>query len=474
MSKLLHHWLTISLFILVGVPVLVVTSFLLLTLLPQLESYADAEYRAYTHAVSDRIDGFLLSKAERIEKIAKAIDHLPLSSVSIEHKLDAIIESDTILEALYLLDDTLHVVQIGIQDDDRPIRSNFIGLDFSGRAFVTTAKATMKTTWSDTFLSSSGEMSVAVAIPTRLGVLVGELSLRQLSAFVRAAGGNENIKAMIIDRLGGIIAHPDANIGIQNPRLDNNVLFASALAGKEASGEFDSEGVRYVGMATPIRDLGWIVLVVQPKSVAFAAHRTFLIALIAGSLFSLFVALGVALLLANALKKRFDAFNDHMHAIANGSYGGTIPRFRITEIDELSLSMQRMANSVLERESRLKQNEEKLSSILEGAADAIFIADQHGRYHYVNHSATTLLGYDRDQLLKMSIVDISRPEDLLDIKMHFKALLNKGVLRTEVWLKRKDNSCVEVEMSGTLLPDGSAFGSCRDITERKRAEDTLV
>ena len=473
MSKLLRHWLTISLFILVGVPVLVVTSFLLLTLLPQLESYADAEYRTYTHAVSDRIDGFLLSKAERIEKIAKAIDHLPLSSVSIEHKLDAIIESDTILEALYLLDDTLHVVQTGIQDHDRPIRSNFIGLDFSGRAFVTTAKATMKTTWSDTFLSSSGEVSVAVAIPTSQGVLVGELSLRQLSAFVSGAGGNENIKAMIIDRLGGIIAHPDANKGIQNQRFDNNFLFTSALAGKEASGEFDSEGVRYVGVATPIRDLGWIVLVIQPKSVAFAAYRTFLIALIAGALFSLLVALGVALLLANALKKRFDAFNGHMHAIANGSYGETIPRFRITEIDELSLSMQRMANSVLERESRLKQNEEKLSSILEGAADAILIADRHGSYYYVNQSAAELLGYAHEQLLKMNIRDITPEEDESVIVSQFEKLLAAGLLRCEMWLRHQDNFRIPVELNGTVLPDGSVLSSYRDITERKRAEDTL-
>ena len=162
-----------------------------------------------------------------------------------------------------------------------------------------------------------------------------------------------------------------------------------------------------------------------------------------------------------------------MHAIANGSYGETIPRFRITEIDELSLSMQRMANSVLERESRLKQNEEKLSSILEGAADAILIADRHGSYYYVNQSAAELLGYAHEQLLKMNIRDITPEEDESVIVSQFEKLLAAGLLRCEMWLRHQDNFRIPVELNGTVLPDGSVLSSYRDITERKRAEDTL-
>ena len=473
MSSLLRHWLTISFFVLIGAPVLVVSCFLLLTLLPQLEYYAKTEYLTLTRSVSGRVDRFLLDKAERIEKTLKVIDRLSFLDVAIQQKLDAIVDADTALEGLYLLDDDLYVVQAGVHDHDRALRANFIGLDFSGRNYVRAAKSTGKASWSDTYLSSAGAMSVAVAIPFHQRVLVGEMSLQQLSSFVGGVGSNENTKVMIIDRQRGIIAHADANGSAQNQGFDRGTLLSSALAGHELTGEFDNEGVRYVGMAAPIRDLGWAVMVVQEKSIAFAAQRTLLIALVAGAIFSILVALGVALWLAKVLKKRLDGFNEHMHAIADGNYEKAVPRFRITEIDELSLSMQRMAKSVLERESRLKQNEEKLSSILEGAADAILIADQRGSFHYVNSSATELLGYAHEQLLRMTIRDITPQEDESQTVLQFERLLANGLLRCEMSLKRQDNARIPVELNGAVLADGSVMNSYRDISERRQAESAL-
>ena len=76
--------------------------------------------------------------------------------------------------------------------------------------------------------------------------------------------------------------------------------------------------------------------------------------------------------------------------------------------------MQRMANSVLERESSLKQNEAKLSSVLEGAADAILIADRYRCFNYANQSATQLLGYPQEQLLRMSLDDIAPSANAAD------------------------------------------------------------
>lgn len=164
-------------------------------------------------------------------------------------------------------------------------------------------------------------------------------------------------------------------------RFDNNVLSASALFAGKRPPVNSTAKESLCGHGHTNRDLGCPGHSAEP--VAFAAHRTFLIAFISGAIFSLLVSLGAALSLANALKKRFDAFNENARDCQRQLRKIRSLRFRIAEIDELSLSMQRMANSVLERESRLKQNEEKLSSIPEGAADAIFITDQHGRYHYV-------------------------------------------------------------------------------------------
>ena len=122
---------------------------------------------------------------------------------------------------------------------------------------------------------------------------------------------------------------------------------------------------------------------------------------------------------------------------------------------------------------KLKQNEEKISRIVENASDAIFIADQQGRYQYVNKEATRLLGYTQAQLLCMSIPDVTPPEEASDVELHFKTLMEGKPIRTEIGLKCKNGTIKPVEISATLLPDGNAFGSCRDISERKVVEAEL-
>ena len=41
----------------------------------------------------------------------------------------------------------------------------------------------------------------------------------------------------------------------------------------------------------------------------------------------------------------------------------------------------------------------------------------------------------------------------------------------EIRLNRKDGSDVPLEMNAVTLPDGTVYGSCRDITERKKNEE---
>ena len=473
MANLLRHWLTLSLSLLVGVPVLIVTGFLLLFLVPQLQTHVEAEFRVHSTVVSERVDSFLISSAGNLERLGNDLASLSISDPAIEQKLDALATTEVALAALYLLDSHLRVTQVGLVAPDRAYRSNYIGLDFSGRSYARSAQRSGKVTWSDTYLSTRGEVSVAVAVPLDDRMLVGEMNLRQLSDFVRHLSGSEGLIAIVVDHQGNIVAHPDPTKSLQHERLIGSPLLQTGLAGRMVTGELDIEGLSYVGTVTPISRLGWVALVVQPKSVAFAAQRTVLYSLLSGTLFSLFLALIITFFLARALTSRIRHFSDHMHAVADGNYRAIIPDFQVKELNDLSDSMRRMATSILERESRLMRNEARISSILEGAADAIFISDQQGQYQYVNQQALRLLGYSKDQMLSMNIIDITPVEDLQEVEVMFKGLLAEGALRCELRLKCKNGSIVPVDLNGTLLPDGSVIGSCHDITERKRAEEAL-
>jgi diguanylate cyclase (GGDEF)-like protein/PAS domain S-box-containing protein len=129
--------------------------------------------------------------------------------------------------------------------------------------------------------------------------------------------------------------------------------------------------------------------------------------------------------------------------------------------------------SILASQQALTQSEAKIKGVLEGAADAIFISDQKGNFQYVNDQASTMLGYSPDALLQMTAIDFIPGEELPNMLMQFRQLVSTGSLRAELQLRRKDAQVFPVDFNGTVLPDGSVFGSCRDISERKKTEKAL-
>ena len=198
-SNSLRYWLTFGLSALVGLPVLIVAGLLLAVLLPQLQERFDSEYRALGIAVADRVDALLVRSASAIDRLGNDVAALPDDDPALAQKLDALATTDVAIEALFVLDRQLKVVQAGLDGAERLVRDNYIGADFSGRTYVREALRNNKVAWSDVFLSTRGEASVAVALPLGARVFVGEMNLRQLSEFVRHLGEVEGLAAIIAD-----------------------------------------------------------------------------------------------------------------------------------------------------------------------------------------------------------------------------------------------------------------------------------
>ncbi len=119
-------------------------------------------------------------------------------------------------------------------------------------------------------------------------------------------------------------------------------------------------------------------------------------------------------------------------------------------------------------------NPEKLHRVLfEESPDSLYIADQQGRLMAVNACAIELTGYPRGDLLGMNIANLISPENLARDPIPFEELaLGKYVIK-EYLLLRKDGSLVPVETHARMLSGGHILGITFDITERKRAEETI-
>ena len=126
-------------------------------------------------------------------------------------------------------------------------------------------------------------------------------------------------------------------------------------------------------------------------------------------------------------------------------------------------------------DAALRESENKQRMMLDNAADAVFVADRHENWIYVNDLALSMLGFAREEILGSSIYNLL-PENFRALsKSTFNDRLQKEkLIRQEIRLLKKDGGQVPVEMNAALLPDGSIYGSCRDITSRKEFEAALI
>jgi PAS domain S-box-containing protein len=130
-------------------------------------------------------------------------------------------------------------------------------------------------------------------------------------------------------------------------------------------------------------------------------------------------------------------------------------------------------------EESLRENEEKFRRITENISDLVCEVDAHAKYQYVSPSYQWVLGYSPQDLIGDSLFDRVHPED----RERVIAVFMEGVRTAKdqtvefryqhadgkyVWLRSSGHSLFGVpeEFFGAII-------NSSDITERKRAEETL-
>lgn len=129
---------------------------------------------------------------------------------------------------------------------------------------------------------------------------------------------------------------------------------------------------------------------------------------------------------------------------------------------------------------QLRESEERYSSTIELAAVGIGHIGIDGRFIHVNRQLCEMLGYTREELLGLSIHDVSHPDDRHVTDQH-RAQLFAGEapsLKIEKRYLRKDGEAVWVRITAALKrdPDGKPLydiSVIEDISERKRAEQRV-
>jgi PAS domain S-box-containing protein len=125
--------------------------------------------------------------------------------------------------------------------------------------------------------------------------------------------------------------------------------------------------------------------------------------------------------------------------------------------------------------SQRKKMEEDVKTILRTAMDGFWIVDSKARFLDVNEAYCNIVGYCRDELLRMGIQDVELLETPEVTALHIQKVMDVGSDRFETRHRKKDGGVVDLEVSVNRMTDGSGrlFVFLRDITERKKGEDAL-
>lgn len=168
---------------------------------------------------------------------------------------------------------------------------------------------------------------------------------------------------------------------------------------------------------------------------------------------------------------------EYRYAKADGTYLYFLDRGHI--IRDKNGKAIRMIGSMVDvteiyhAEKELRESEERYRSLIEQASDAILTYSVTGEVHSFNNSVAVMTGYSKEEFSSLGLQDFL-VGNIVENHDKYAELLEGKTIRINRQLKRKDGTLVEVEVTARLLEGGKIIAFGRDITERKRAEETLI
>ena len=129
---------------------------------------------------------------------------------------------------------------------------------------------------------------------------------------------------------------------------------------------------------------------------------------------------------------------------------------------------------------RLQESERRFREVFENAPVGVYVAGPDGRYLQVNAAFSRMVGYSEKELLAMSWLELSHPDDLA-FAIETKRRLWEGTdgkVEVEARYIHRNGNVVWSRMNIALIRDGDgnplhSVIHAEDITERKRADDVL-
>ncbi|MCY7387820.1 MAG: PAS domain S-box protein [Burkholderiales bacterium] len=157
-------------------------------------------------------------------------------------------------------------------------------------------------------------------------------------------------------------------------------------------------------------------------------------------------------------------------------------RHEFLELEQLSLTIRALADSVRSRDLQLSASERKFREAFDLVGIGLTQVDTQGRFLVVNPRFCEMLGYSAEELLGKRFVDITHADDQPSDEAMLHGIVSQGLVlpvNREKRYIRKNGSVLWAQRSGVVVRDAAgkpvyALGSIEDVSNYHAAQATLT
>ncbi len=196
-------------------------------------------------------------------------------------------------------------------------------------------------------------------------------------------------------------------------------------------------------------------------------------------LIGLALAAVIALFLEKQVLSRLSRLSQSLSRIsASKNPSARVSMSGTDELASLANTINETLSALQQSQSTLHEREARYRALFEHSMDAIFITTRDGRFVDINKSALDLLGYSKEEILRLNASDMYADTAA---RQRFQQQVEKdGSIKVyEHKALKKDGTVIDCLITSSVqkADDGSILGyqtTTHDITRRKRAEEMLL
>lgn len=431
------------------------------------------------------------------------------------------LEAYRYFDTLYYLDRDNQVVQMV------PLDVRYVGLDMFSMPFYRMTGEQTNYRISRPFISlRTGNPTVYIIrnIPSG-GSVVGELSLDSLQQEILASSnmpGRDFV--FILDQYGVLIAHPSIELVRQQTNRGDLMIFQRGIAGP-ATLPYMDDGTLVLGSVAQVDPTGWLVVDQVPVIVVFGPFMLILgVTVVVLLLIWLLLARNLRAQLRSEVIVPLEQFSGGVAALAEGDFSqsSALPLVSGTfvELDLLATDFRHMNRAIQKRQTALEQSREELfrknedinaayeqltaneeelrdnfeelrerenvirdsekkyRTLVETTGTGFVIIATDGRVLDANPEYVRLSGHTNpDEIIGRNVIEWTAKDDREKNAEAVRQCMRDGFIRNfEVNYTDASGHITPVEINATVLRSGTTVQIhtlCRDITDRKRAEEII-